>query len=199
MNNAALNGTPPSAPPTLRDPVQVRFSGSGGQGLITAGVILAEAAMLDGKNAVQTQTYGPEARLGSSRSEVIISNATIAYPEVTVPDVLLCMSVEAARKYVPKVHADTLVILDSTNIGTDIASGGRVFRLPLTQTAVSTGSKVVANTIALAAMNEIAGVVSRESLRAAILARVPARFRELNEKAIAAGEEVAAAAARPVA
>src|SRR5271167_4302633 len=104
----------------MNDPVQVRFSGAGGQGLITAGIILAEAAMLDGLNVVQTQTYGPEARLGSSRAEVIISKTMIAYPEVTVPDVLLCMSTEAAKKFLPKVHAETLVVLDSNNIADDI-------------------------------------------------------------------------------
>ncbi|MBS0198055.1 MAG: 2-oxoacid:acceptor oxidoreductase family protein [Planctomycetes bacterium] len=172
----------------MNDPVQVRFSGAGGQGLITAGVILAEAAMLEGKNVVQTQTYGPEARLGSSKAEVIISAGQIAYPEVTVPDVLLCMSMEAAKKYLPKVRPDTTVIIDSTNIGPEVTCGGHVHRLPLTQAAVDTGSKVVANTVALAAINRIAGLVSTQSLKNAVLARVPAKFRDLNERAIAAGE-----------
>ncbi len=175
----------------MKDPVQVRFSGAGGQGLITAGVILAEAAMLDGRNVVQTQTYGPEARLGSSKSEVIISSGTIAYPEVTVPDVLLCMSAEAAGKYAPKVGPQTVVILDSTNIGPEIGGAGRVVRLPITETAVNVGGKVVANTVALCVLNSIVPVVSKESLATAIAARVPPKFRELNQLAIAAGERLA--------
>lgn len=179
----------------VKDPVQVRFSGSGGQGMITAGVILAEAAMLDGRNVVQTQTYGPEARLGSSRAEVIISSGRIAYPEVTVPDVLLCMSQEAARKYATKAGPGTVVILDSTNIGEDIAASGRVVRLPITDTAVKSGSKVVANAVALAVMNTVVPVVSRESLIRAIAARVPERFRELNRRAAEAGEALASASA----
>lgn len=175
----------------MNDPVQVRLSGSGGQGLITGGVILAEAAMLDGLNVVQTQTYGPEARLGSSRAEVIISKGIIAYPEVTVPDVLLCMSAEAARKYMPKVHPATIVVLDSTNIGSDVTGRGKIHRLPMTETAVATGSKMVANTVALWVMNELAGLVSPDSLRRAISTRVPERFRALNEKAMHAAETLA--------
>ena len=120
--------------------VQVRLSGAGGQGLITAGVILAEAAMLDGRNVVQTQTYGPEARLGSSKAEVIISSGVIAYPEVTSPDVLICLSADAARKYGPRVRPDTLVIFDSTNIPESVTTPGRVVRAPITQTAITVGS-----------------------------------------------------------
>jgi 2-oxoglutarate ferredoxin oxidoreductase subunit gamma len=167
--------------------VQVRFTGAGGQGLITAGIILAEAAMLDGRNAVQTQTYGPEARLGSSKAEVIISDGAIAYPQVTVPDVLLCLSEEAARKYAAKVGPNTVVILDSTNIRSDVAGPGRVVRIPITETAVSVGGKVVANTVALAAVNSIVPVVSDQALLDAVSARVPAKFRDLNMRAAAAG------------
>ncbi len=175
----------------MMDPVQVRFSGSGGQGLITAGVILAEAAMLDGKNVVQTQTYGPEARLGSSRAEVIISAGAIANPEVTSPDVLLCLSLEAARKFGAKTGPGALVVFDSNNIGPDAECRGKLVRLPITQTAVDVGSKVVANTVALWVVNELAGLVSKDSLRQAIIRRVPAKFRELNERAMDAGEKLA--------
>lgn len=175
----------------MNDPIQVRFSGAGGQGLITAGIILAEAAMLEGQNVVQTQTYGPEARLGSSKAEVIISRSAIAYPEVTQPDVLLCMSQEAARKYAAKAPPQTLVILDSTNIPGDIPSGGRTVRIPITQTAVDVGNKVVANTVALGAFNALAQVVKEESLARAVAARVPAKFRDLNQRALEAGNALA--------
>ncbi len=177
--------------------MQVRFGGSGGQGLITAGVILAEAAMIDGRNVVQTQTYGPEARLGSSKAEVIVSSSVIAYPEVTVPDVLMCLSAEAARKYLKQVRPDTVVILDSTNVPADVTGQGRVIRLPITDAAIQAGSKVVANVVALCALNTIVHVVSPEALTQAITARVPSRFRELNLKAIKAGEDLAATVAQP--
>jgi 2-oxoglutarate ferredoxin oxidoreductase subunit gamma len=182
-----------------RDPVQIRLSGSGGQGLITAGVILAEAAMLDGKDVVQTQTYGPEARLGSSKSEVIIASGRIAYPQVTTPDVLLCLSTEAATKYLRHVRPDTVVILDSTSVAGAVTGAGQIHRLPITEAAVAVGSRVVANTVALCAMNELVGLVSADSLRRAIFARVPERFRALNEKAIEAGEKLVRAVTPAVA
>jgi len=172
-----------------KDPLQVRLSGSGGQGLITAGVILAEAALLDGMNVVQTQSYGPEARLGASRSEVIISRRRIAYPQVTQPDVLLCLSQDAFEKYLPQINSDTVVIIDSTNVDPkSLPEGIAIHPLPITETADQVGSKVVANVVALGAMNALLGLVSRASLKEAVVKRVPQRFRELNEKALAAGE-----------
>jgi 2-oxoglutarate ferredoxin oxidoreductase subunit gamma len=182
---------------SVKDPVQVRLSGAGGQGLITAGIILAEAALIDGKNVVQTQTYGPEARLGSSRSEVIISTGKIAYPQVTVPDVLLCLSLEAARKFMPQAPADAMVILDSTFIGTDVTGRSRIHRLPITEAAVKAGSKVVANTVALWVLNELAQLVSPGSLVEAITVRVPERFRKLNEQAIDSARRLLEATQQP--
>lgn len=182
----------------MNDLVQIRLSGTGGQGLITAGVILAEAALLDGRNVVQTQTYGPEARLGSSKAEVIISTGPIAYPQVTVPDVLLVMSPEAARRYMPHVHAGTTVVIDSTRIVDPVPCEGRVHRLAITDAATRAGGVVVANTVALRVMNELCGLVSPATLVRSVLARVPEKFRGLNEAALEAGAElVRAAAAAP--
>ncbi len=178
-----------------RDPVQIRLSGTGGQGMITAGVILAEAALLDGKNVVQTQSYGPEARLGASRSEVIISSRKIAYPEVTKPDILLCMSQEAFRKYAPQVSSHTVFILDSTNVedSSEILKDSlAVYALPITETARKLGRRVVANVVALGAMSALLGLVPAANLREAVLRRVPERFRDLNVQALEAGEELAA-------
>jgi 2-oxoglutarate ferredoxin oxidoreductase subunit gamma len=175
----------------VRDTVQIRLSGAGGQGLITAGVILAQAAMLDGRNVVQTQTYGPEARLGSSKAEVIISGGVIAYPEVTIPDVLLCLSAEAARKYGQRVRPDTVVVFDSSsNIPREISSPGQMVWAPITRTALDLGTKVVANTVAMGVLNVLASLVSHDALAQAIAARVPARFGELNQRALTAGEEL---------
>ena len=79
---------------------ELRFSGAGGQGLITAGIIMAKAASIyEGRQAVQSQSYGPEARGGASKSEVIISDTIIDYPKVTKCDALLAMTQEACTKY----------------------------------------------------------------------------------------------------
>ena len=177
-----------------KDPLGIRLSGTGGQGIVTAGVILAEAALLDGKNVVQTQSYGPEARLGASRSEVIISTRKIAYPQVIKPDVLLCMSQDAFRKFIAKVNSDAVAVLDITNIELDerdLPKGLEVYALPITATAATLGSKMVANVVALGAMNALLEIVSPENLRKAVVSRVPERFRELNERALEAGIELA--------
>ncbi len=175
----------------MKDPVQIRLSGAGGQGLITAGVILAEAAVLDGKNVVQTQSYGPEARLGASKAELIISTKKIAYPQVTKPDILLCLSQDAFEKYRSQTNSDTLMILDSSHVDCGAHLGELVRAFPITETAVRVGSRVVANVVALGVMNALVGLVSPESLREAVSKRVPERFRALNEQALEAGEQLA--------
>jgi len=93
---------------------ELRFSGAGGQGLITAGIILAEAAsIIEGKHAVQSQSYGPEARGGASKSEVIISDAPIDYPKATIVDACLAMTQEAADKYANGIKKGGLLLIDS--------------------------------------------------------------------------------------
>jgi 2-oxoglutarate ferredoxin oxidoreductase subunit gamma len=179
-----------------RDPLQVRLTGAGGQGVITAGVILAEAALRDGRNVVQTQSYGPEARLGASKAEVIISSHAIAYPEVTVPDLLICLSKDAARKYSGSLHERTIVLVDAS--ADPLEGMGVVYRLPLVQTAADAGAKAATNVVALWAANAIAGVVSPHNLRTAIMERIPARYRESNERALQAAQKLVASMIPPV-
>ncbi|MFB6097796.1 MAG: 2-oxoacid:acceptor oxidoreductase family protein [Salinibacter sp.] len=174
----------------MSDPLQLRLSGAGGQGLITAGVILAEAALRDGKEVVQTQMYGPSARLGASRSEVIISDHEIAYPEVTDLDLLLCMSQEALEKYLPRARAETRVLVDASTTDFDPSeyeNPERIRELPITEVAKELGNKVVANVVALGVLNATEQLVAPESLQAAVRRRVPERFRALNEEALDTG------------
>ena len=173
--------------------VELRLSGAGGQGLITAGVILSEAAVMDRLEVVQTQSYGPEARLGASRAEVIIATETIAYPQVTQPDVILCLSQESFDKYISDADEDTLVIVDATNVEVNgSTNGAQVHAFPITETAVELGHKVVANVVALGALNALAEVVSPQSLKEAVLRRVPEKHRQLNARALDAGQALAA-------
>jgi 2-oxoglutarate ferredoxin oxidoreductase subunit gamma len=181
--------------PIEKDPVQIRLTGAGGQGLITAGVILAEAALLDGKNVVQTQSYGPEARLGASKAEVIISRQKIADPQVTKPDILLCLSQDAFAKYSPQANDETVIIIDSGMVETTASVDRMIRSFPITETAINVGSKVVANVVALGVMRALTALVSRESLRTAIITRVAERFRKLNERALEAGENLVEAQA----
>ena len=168
---------------------QLRLSGTGGQGLILAGIILAEAALLDGKLAIQSQSYGQEARGGSSKSEVMISDQAIHFPKITSPDVVLAMSQEACKKYTVDTHAGTILITDTMMVKEvpDKAFKG-VYELPITHTAKEElGRSLFANIVALGALVKITGVVSVESLTKAVLSRVPKGTEEVNEKAIRLG------------
>ena len=172
---------------------QLRLSGTGGQGLILAGIILAEAALLDGKLAVQSQSYGPEARGGSSKSEVIISDKVIHYPKITVPDVVLAMSQEACKKYTVDLPESGILITDSLFVQQlPDKRYKQIFELPITHTAQNElGKALFANIIALGAIVKITGVVSQEALVKTVLARVPKGTEALNEKAIELGMSLA--------
>lgn len=171
---------------------EICLSGSGGQGLILAGIILAEAAVSDGRSALQTQSYGPEARGGASRSEVIISDEDPDYPRVSNPDILLAMSQEAYLKYLPRVREGGLVLLDSTNVEEVPRNNVRVVSLPITGMARDElGKELVANIVALGALVELTGVVSKEKLMEVLLSRVPQKFAELNRQALEKGQQAA--------
>lgn len=169
-----------------------RFSGTGGQGLITAGIILAEAALLDGLLAVQSQSYGPEARGGSSKAEVILSDAPIRFGRVTRPDTLLVMSQDAADKFSGDCDASSLIITDSLFVKEIRAQGARRVDLPITHTArEACGKPLFANIVALGAVAEMTKCVTPESLERAVLSHVPKGTGEANKKALAVGRDLA--------
>jgi 2-oxoglutarate ferredoxin oxidoreductase subunit gamma len=177
----------------MADRYEIRFSGAGGQGLITAGIILAEAAsIVEGKHAVQSQSYGPEARGGASKSEVIIGDSPIDYPKATVVDACLAMTQEAADKYANGIKDGGLLLLD-TDFAPKAPEGNfNVHYLPIMRLAKEEiGREIVANVIALGAMIAMTGVVERESGEKAVLAKVPEAFIELNKKAYSLGFEKA--------
>ncbi|HSR12457.1 MAG TPA: 2-oxoacid:acceptor oxidoreductase family protein [Thermodesulfobacteriota bacterium] len=173
---------------------EVRLSGSGGQGMILAGIILAEAAgIYDGKQVVQTQSYGVEARGGASRAEVIISDEEIVFPEITRPDILLAMNQASADKYVDSLKEDGVLIVDSTQVKKTAPAKSRVHEVPITELARKAGNTIVANMVALGVLIGLTGVASESSLRRAVFARVPKGTEELNGKALDLGLEGARA------
>ena len=167
--------------------VEIRLAGAGGQGLILAGLILAEAAVIyDGKNACQTQSYGPEARGGASKSEVVIDNDEIDYPKVIAADVLLAMSQEAVDKYCDNLKPDGLLIVDSVHV--QRVSARRAIKAPITQIAEdTTGRSITANMVGLGLLVGLTQVVSREALEAAVADRAPKGTVDINLRAMAAG------------
>lgn len=167
--------------------VEIRLSGSGGQGLITAGIILSHAAIEQGLNVIQSQSYGPEARGGASRSEVIISNQEIYYPKVMNCDILLCLSQLSYEKYLRDLKTDGILIIDDS-INYNENSSYDIYSLPILSTAAEKLNKtMVSNIVALGAINKIINIVSKESLTSAILSRVPADTKNLNKQALEEG------------
>jgi len=166
---------------------EIRLSGAGGQGLIVAGIILAEAVgIYDGKFVCQTQSYGPEARGGASKAEVVISDEAIDYPKAIKPDLLLAMNQKACDSYFFDLKPTGVLIVDSTFVKQLPTT--RAVAIPFTQIARQEMRKeMVANIVALGALATLTGVVSLSSLEAAVLSRVPPGTEELNKKALEAG------------
>lgn len=172
---------------------EIRLSGSGGQGMILGAIILAEAAAIfDGKNATQSQSYGPEARGGSSKSDVVISEGTIEYPKATKVDVLLAMTQESADKYSVDLRRKGLLIVDEDFVKDLPEVDGRIVSIPIMGLATEhVGKKVVANIVALGVLVKLTKVVSEEAIRNAVLARVPKGTEQLNMRALEVGMKAA--------
>jgi len=177
----------------MKERIEMCLSGSGGQGLILAGIILAEAAgIYDGKEAVQTQSYGPEARGGASRSEVVISNNTIDYPKVIKSDILLALTQTACDKYIKNLNQDGILVADSTLVTEVPTVSNKIYLFPITETAQKIfGTKLVTNIISLGIIVGLTGVVSKEAIQKAVSSKVPVKAKEINEKALLLGFDIA--------
>jgi len=173
---------------------EMRLSGSGGQGLILAGKIMAEAVVIyDGRNAVQTQSYGPEARGGASKAEVVIADGEIDYPKVLNLDLLLALTQVSCAKYIKDLRDGGILIVDSGLVKELPKGNFKIYKAPITDIAVKkVGKAVVTNIVALGILTKISGVVSEDAMRKAILARVPKGTEELNMKAFDEGVKAAA-------
>lgn len=176
---------------------EIRLSGEGGQGIVLAGIILAEAAIEDGRNVVQTQAYGPESRGGATKSEVIISDEEIDYPKATKLDLLLALTQEACDKHRHDLKEGGILVAEASRVLT-IPQGGWVgYRLPLLETARGkVGKGVAANIVALGVIAALSNPVSREALEKAVRRRAPKGTEAINLGALEAGYELADALRR---
>lgn len=171
--------------------VEIRFAGFGGQGIIKSGIITATAACIyGGKNAVQTQSYGPESRGGACKSEVVISEDEIDFPKVVEPDILVVMSQHAYNEYIGDVKHGGTVILDPDMIPHETdAKGLKVFRVPATKIAEGLGRRIVANIVMLGAFVSITKLLDEDNIKESFKANIPKGTEELNLKAFAEGYE----------
>ncbi len=179
---------------------EVRLSGEGGQGLVLAGAILAEAVgVYGGKFVVYTQSYGPESRGGGCRSDLVVSDEPIDYPVCTRLDLLLCLTQKACDKYWPLVKEAGVLLADSRRVQQVPASSFQVFSLPFLQTAkIKAGREGAANMVCLGAIAKISEVVKLEALSQAMRTRVPKGTADFNQRALEAGYALAAEATTPV-
>ena len=166
---------------------EIRLSGSGGQGIILMGIILAEAiGIYDGKCVAQTQAYGPEARGGSSKAEVVVSDEEIDYPKAMKPDLLLAMNQKSCDEFYPDLKPDGILIVDSTFVRQ--IPTPKAFQVPFTRIAREKFKReMVANIVALGALTQLTPMVSAKAVEAAVLARGPRGTETLNRDALKAG------------
>jgi 2-oxoglutarate ferredoxin oxidoreductase subunit gamma len=177
----------------MAEQYEIRLAGLGGQGLILAGIIVAEAAgIYDGKIVAQTQAYGAAARGGFSRSDVVISDEEINYPKASELDLLLAMSQDACDENYQYLKPEGILIIDSTYVSQNADAPS--YAIPFTRIAREKFSREnVANIVALGAMSQIFSHISKSAMEKAVLRRVPKQFVELNKKAFQAGVEAAQA------
>jgi 2-oxoglutarate ferredoxin oxidoreductase subunit gamma len=172
---------------------EILLSGSGGQGIILAGLIIAEAGIRQKLQVVQTASYGPESRGGASRSEVVLSGTQIDYPAVTEPDFVITMTQEAADKYASEVRHGGIVLFDTTWVE-KVPQGihGKTYAFPITEEAsVRFGKAIVANVIALGFFSELNPLVTPDALHDVLIQKAPKHYREMNEQAFSFGRELA--------
>jgi len=169
--------------------VRMVFSGSGGQGVITAAIILAEAAVIhEGKNATQSQSYGAAARGGSTRSDIIISDDAIDFPEATQPNILVCLTQDAYNTYSSIIRPGGTLLTDSRYVQVTRKVDAKQIELPMYERVMEKiGKPVVFNICVLGALIGITEVVRPKSVMAAIADRVPKDFVDMNNRAFDLG------------
>ncbi|HOE56881.1 MAG TPA: 2-oxoacid:acceptor oxidoreductase family protein [Bacillota bacterium] len=176
----------------MKYPQHISLCGFGGQGIILSAVILGTAAVTKGKlYAVQTQSYGSEARGGQCQAELIIDNKPINSPVAQTKNLLIALYQDAYDKYIETLEDDGVLVIDPglvTNLTRNIK---HTFEVPATQIAVDLGNRMVANMVTLGFISECCGIVDKEHLLEIVTNSVPSRFVELNHKAINAGIEYA--------
>jgi 2-oxoglutarate ferredoxin oxidoreductase subunit gamma len=167
---------------------EIRIGGSGGQGVVLAAQILGKAAVLDGKNALQTQAYGAEARGSLAKSEVIISDGEIGFPAVRKCDILVAMNQESLDAFLRDLKETGTLIVDSTNVTAVPETGARVYKVPATETAKKMfGEAMYANMVMLGVLAKTSNLASKQAIEKAIRETASERTIDINIRAFRKG------------
>ena len=171
---------------------RIVFSGSGGQGVITAAILLGEAAVIhEGINAVQSQSYGAAARGGATRGDVILSDDEINFPVVTQPNIVVCLTQEAYNSFAPEIRPGGTLLADQRFVKTTRKVDARQVEVPMYETVMrEIGKPIVFNICVLGALLGLVELVRSESVLQAIKDRVPKDYVELNTRAFNLGFEL---------
>lgn len=191
MNEASepMSATEPKATPKTWE---IRIGGVGGQGIVLSSKLLGIAASLyDGKEAVVTQAYGPEARGGAARSDVVISDDSVDYPFVTQADALAALFPEAYTKFRPMLKPGGTLIVDSQLVKVSADDEESAIKIPATKIADEVGNRLARNVVILGCLIGATGVVSRDAMVEAIKKQMKPKIVELNIRALDAGIEFA--------
>ncbi len=170
------------------------FSGSGGQGVITAAIVLAEAAVLyEGLMAVQSQAYGPEARGGATRSDIIIADETINFPKVLQPNVLVCLTQEAYNKFYTIIRPGGTLITDTRYVKTQRKADALQKEIPMFETVMDNiGKPIVFNICMLGTLLAITEIIQPDSVMKVLETRIPSGFLDMNREALDLGMQLGA-------
>ncbi len=172
--------------------LRIQFCGFGGQGIILLSVLFGTAAVTrGGMNAVQTQSFGSEARGGACQSELILSTREIYSPMSDEVDILVAMSQEAIEKYLGKLKSRGTLIIDSDLVESPARDDIEIIKLPATRIADEIGQKIAANMVILGFLQEMTDIFSKEDLLAVIRENVSGKFIELDIKAAEQGISLA--------
>jgi len=170
---------------------EIRIAGFGGQGVILAASVIGKAcAIFQGHYGCMTQSFGPEARGGSSSAQVILSTEPILYPYVTQPEILVVMSQEAATRFIPQLKPGGILITEQDLVRVDkLPNGVRAYGVPATRLAEELGRKVVLNIVMVGFFAAVTNLLDPDAVRKAVEDSVPPAMQKLNLQAFDKGFE----------
>lgn len=172
---------------------EIRICGIGGQGVILAGFIIGKAASVHmNYHAVHSEAFGPEARGGLVKSEVIISEKKIDYHRSIAVDLLVLMTEKSWDSCFVDFKEDTKVLLDP-DLVTKTPHIGKIYPVRAQKIAEDLGNKIVTNIVMVGAITYILGFLDESAVRSAVLGVVPPAYRDMNLNAFQQGLNAAKA------